>query len=134
MAYEPDNAPSAMNKSSKLTFAALIVLAGCQTIASANDVPARITNPNDASRAALQQAVNDALHTEVSISDDALTGSSILIIERSPPRAMQGLPATGRNMDPPIQFKLVVNDSDCILIDTRDETRHLLENTTCIAE
>jgi hypothetical protein len=73
-----------MNKSSKLTFAALIVLAGCQTIASADDVPARITNPTDASRAALQQAVNDALHTEVLLADNALTDSSILIIERSP--------------------------------------------------
>jgi hypothetical protein len=123
-----------MNNSSKLTIAALIVLAGCQTIASADDVPARITNPSDASRAALQQAVNDALHTDVMLANNALTDSSILIIERSPPRTMQGLPATGRNMDPPIQFKLVVNDSDCILIDTRDETRHLLENTACIAE
>jgi hypothetical protein len=123
-----------MNKHSTLAFGGLIVLAGCQTIASADDVPARITNPTDASRAALQQAVNEALHTEVLLADDALTNSSILIIERSPPKSMQGRPATGRNMDPPIQFKLVVNDSDCILIDTRDQSRHLLQNTTCVAE
>jgi hypothetical protein len=37
-------------------------------------------------------------------------------------------------MDPPIQFRLVANNSACILIDTRDDSRHLLENTTCVAE
>jgi hypothetical protein len=123
-----------MNKSSSLAFAGLILLAGCQTIASADDVPARISNPSDASRAALQQAVSIALHTEVMLADDALTNSSILVIERNPPKTLQGRPATGRNMDLPIQFKLVVNASDCILIDTRDDTRHRLEDTTCAAQ
>ena len=98
------------------------------------DVPARITSPTGASRAALQNVVNDALHTNVMLADDALTTSSNLSIERSRPRSMQGQTATGRNMDPPIRFQLVINDFACILIDTRDETRHPLENTTCIAE
>ncbi len=103
-------------------------------MATGNDVAARITNPSDASRATLQYAVNDALHTEVLLAADALTGSSILVIERSPPRTMQSQPATGRNMDPPIRLQLVINDADCILIDTRDAKRYLLENTTCVAE
>ena len=103
-------------------------------MATGNDVPARITNPSDASQAALQYAVNDALNTEVLLAADALTGSSILVIERNPPRTMQNQPATGRNMDPPIRFRLVVNDADCILIDTRDGKRYPLENATCVAE
>ena len=103
-------------------------------MATDNDVPARISNPSAASRAALQHAVNDALNTEVLLAADALTSSSILVIERNPPKSMQSQPATGRNMDPPIRFQLVLNDSACILIDTRDTTRHLLENTTCVAE
>jgi len=123
-----------MNMRRTLAFTALILLAGCQTIASADDVPARITNPNDASKSALQQAVNEALHTDALLADDALTSSSILVIEKNPPKSAQGRLATGRNMESPIQFKLVVNDSDCILIDTRDESRQLLENTTCVAE
>lgn len=111
-----------------------LALAACQSMATGNDVAARISKPTDASRAALQNAVNDALHTNVMLADDALTSSSNLSIERSPPRSLQGQTATGRNMDPPIRFQLVMNDSVCILIDTRDESRHPLDNTTCIAE
>jgi hypothetical protein len=37
-------------------------------------------------------------------------------------------------MDAPIQFRLVINGDDCILIDQRDRSRHNLENTTCEAE
>ena len=112
----------------------LTVLAGCQTMATGTDVPARITNPSAASRAALQNAVNDALHTEVLLAASALTTSSILVIERNPPRSMQNQAATGRNMDPPMRFHLVLNNSECILVDQRDESRHLLEDTTCAAE
>ena len=123
-----------MNRQSNLISIGLIVVAGCQTMATGNDAPARITNPTATSRAALQQAINDALHAEVMLADDALTDSNILVIERNPPQTMQGRLATGRNMDTPVQFQLVTNNSDCILIDTRDESRHLLENTTCVAE
>ena len=112
----------------------LAILAGCQTMATGTDVPARITNPTAASRAALQNAVNDALHTEVLLAASALTTSSILVIERNPPRSIQNQVATGRNMDPPMRFHLVLNNSECILVDQRDESRHLLENTTCAAE
>jgi hypothetical protein len=117
-----------------LFLGALTVLAGCQSMATGNDVPARITNPSDASRAVLQKVVNEALHTEVLLADDALTTSSILVIEKNPPESMQSPPATGRIMDPPIRFHLVLSDSDCLLVDLRDQSRHLLEDTTCVAE
>jgi hypothetical protein len=123
-----------VNIISRIALGGLIGLTGCQTMATGTDVPARITNPSVASRAALQHAVNDALNTKVLLAADALTSSSILVIERNPPKSMQSQPATGRNMDRPIRFQLVVNDFACILIDTRDATRHLLENTTCVAE
>ena len=112
----------------------LAILAGCQTMATGTDVPARITNPSAASREALQNAVNDALHTEVLLAASALTTSSILVIERNPPRSLQNQAPTGRNMDPPMRFHLVLNNSECILVDQRDESRHLLKDTTCAAE
>jgi len=112
----------------------LAILAGCQTMATGTDVAARITNPSVASQAALQNAVNDALNTEVLLAADALTTSSILVIERNPPKSMQSQPATGRIMEPPIRFHLVLNNSECILVDQRDESRRLLENTTCAVE
>ncbi|MBW1905745.1 MAG: hypothetical protein JRJ24_10645 [Deltaproteobacteria bacterium] len=118
-----------------LLIAALVVgVGGCRTVATDHDRAARIIHADDASRAALQHAVNDALNTNVTLADDALTESSLLIIERSPPRSMQGLPTQGRNMDIPIQFRLVINREDCILIDQRDRSRYELENTTCEAE
>ena len=99
------------------------ILVGCQTLANGEDVAARITNPTGHSRAALQNTVNDVLITDVALADDALTDSSVLIIEQHPPRSMQSPPSQGRNMDTPIQFRLVLNGSDCILIDQRDDTR-----------
>lgn len=121
------------NIATRLIIGGLAALAGCQTVASGNDVSARITDPNDASRAALQQVVDDALGHNVMIAADALTTSSILTIERRPPATAEGRLATGRNMEPAIQFRLVSNTGNCILIDTRDGSRHALDSTACIA-
>ena len=117
----------------RILFLAVIVLTGCRTMATGADVPALIPHPTSASHAALQKAINDALDSSVLIADDALTASSILTVERRQPRSMQDQPATGRNMEPPFQFRLVINGASCILIDARDESRRALENTTCIA-
>jgi len=118
-----------------LLIAALAVgVTGCRAVATEHDRAARIVNADDNSRAALQRAANDALNTNVTLADNALTESSLLIIERSPPRSMQNLPTQGRNMDVPIQFRLVINRDDCILIDQRDRSRYLLEDTRCEAE
>ena len=106
---------------------------GCQTVATGYDKPARITDPTDDSRAALQQTVNAALNTNVTLADDALTDSSLLIVERSMPKSMDGSPAQGRTMEMPYQFRLVINGDECILIDQRDESRHVLQDTSCIA-
>jgi len=107
---------------------------GCQTMGADFDQPARITNPTEASRAALQEAVNNALHTEVTLADDALTDSNVLTIEHTPPRTIQNPTPDGRILDMPYQFLLVINDSDCVLVDQRDRSRYLLNNTTCAAE
>jgi hypothetical protein len=37
-------------------------------------------------------------------------------------------------MEMPFQFRLVINGDDCVLIDQRDESRHELKDTSCIAE
>lgn len=114
-------------------FAATSGVVGCQTVATADDEPARITDPTEASRAALQQTVNATLHTNVTIADDALTDSSLLIVERAMPRSMSGSPAQGRTMEMPFQFRLVISGDDCVLIDQRDASRHVLQDTSCIA-
>jgi len=120
---------------SLLAFAAAVtVLAGCKTNAIHGEQAARIVDPTDESRAALQDTVNALLNTDVTLADDALVNSSLLIIERNVPRKIDSPPAQGRIMDMPIQFQLVTDGSDCVLIDKRDDSRHRLDNTVCAAE
>lgn len=109
-------------------------LASCKNVAPDADQAAVIVDPNAASRAALQEAVNTALHTEVTLADDALTNTSILIIERQVPQSIEGSPAQGRTMEMPIQFRLVTDGTDCILIDQRDMSRVVLADTACSIE
>ena len=109
-------------------------LTGCQTVKTDLDRPARIVNADADSRAALQSAVNEALGREVMLADDALTDNSLLTIERWLAGTMENPVPQGRSLEKPIQFRLVVNGSDCILIDQRNESRHILKNTECAAE
>lgn len=111
-----------------------VVFAACKHVAPDATEPALIENPSDASRAALQNAVNAALGTEVLLADDALTNTSVLIVERRIPSSIAGSPAQGRTMDEPVRFALVTNGTDCVLVDERDESRYLLADTDCVAE
>jgi hypothetical protein len=114
--------------------ACFAAVTACKNVAPDFDQSAVIVDPDDASRAALQRTVNAVLGTEVLLADDALTGASLLVIERNPPRSIDGAPAQGRNMGTPVQLRLVSDDSQCILVDQRDGSRHVLENTSCVAE
>lgn len=107
---------------------------GCQTFGSNVDTPARIVNPDDASRAALQDAVNTAFGTNVTLADDALTDSSLLTIERNPRPTIDNPNPQGRNMEMPFQLRLFINGTDCVLVDQRDNARYILANTSCEAE
>ncbi len=121
-------------KSKAIIAGLLFAMVGCQTLATDGDVAARITNPTDDSRIALQNAINAALDTNVTLASNALNDSSVLTIERNPSSSMENLPAQGRNMDMPMQFRLVLNDGDCVLVYTADDSRRKLADTSCIAE
>ena len=98
-----------------------IMLTGCQTVNADYDQPARIVNPDADSRAALQATVNEALGREVMLADDALTGSSMLVIERWLPGTMEDPVPEGLILERPIQFQLVRNGDDCVLIRKSDK-------------
>lgn len=110
------------------------MLTGCQTVDTDFDRPARIVNADADSRAALQAAVNEALSTEVLLAEDALTDGSLLTIERWPAGTMENPVPQGRILEKPILFRLMINKSDCILVDQRDRSRYTLANTNCAAE
>jgi len=111
-----------------------VIFAGCKNVAPDTDQAAVIVDPDAASRAALQETVNAVLHTDITLADNALTDTSALTIERKIPQSIEGSPAQGRNMEMPIQFRLVTDGTNCILVDQRDASRHMLADTRCVAE
>ena len=114
---------------------AVLLISGCQTMNAAADVPALITAPDDASRAALRETISAIFGgRNVPLADDALTRSSLLLIERNLRGSLEAPPATGRVMEEPIRFRLVKSGDDCVLVDLRDQSRHLLPDTSCTPE
>lgn len=111
-----------------------VVMVACKNVVPDEERSAVIVNPTDESRAALQQAVDAALNTRVLLANDALTDTSLLVIDRQVPRSIEGSPAQGRTMEMPFQFRLVTDGTNCVLVDKRDGTRHVLANTECVAE
>lgn len=101
----------------------------------AGDVPAVITSPDDDSRAALQSALAASFGGhDVVIADDALTKTSLLTVEREPRRTLDNPSPGGRILIEPYRFRLVKNGEECVLVDLRDDSRHVLENTNCAPE
>jgi predicted small secreted protein len=110
-----------------------LLLTGCQTVAPENEVAARIIDPDDASRAALQDTVNTIMGTDVTIAADALTNSSFLTIENRPRPTMENPVPMGRDYQRPVSLRLVITDGECILVDDRNDARYLLRDTRCVA-
>ncbi len=117
-----------MGNANALTLVGIVILlSACKAGGMRTDVPARITNPTQNSRAELQRVVTDALGgRQVRIADDALTSDNQLIIE----------PAnlTGRDFGRPEHFRLVLSGSQCVLVHQDSQARLALAETTCAAE
>ena len=70
----------------------------------------------------------------MTLADDALTGSSLLTIERQPHRDPQGRPLSGRDLGRPHQFRLIQSDSRCFLVREPDGERWELTHASCAPE
>jgi hypothetical protein len=81
----------------------VLALTACQTMSADQDQPALISEATEASRAALKETVNTALHSSVTLADDALTKSSVLTVELNPPAKIQNPNPLGRDMGRPTQ-------------------------------
>jgi hypothetical protein len=119
----------------EVMLAALLMVTGCQTVTAQPDLPALIINPNEASMASLQATLSNLFGGQtIQLSNDVLTRSSLLTLEQGQKKSLK-IPATnGRIMTAPYKFRLVKNAADCVLIDLRDNSRHPLSNTACVAE
>jgi len=104
-----------------------ISITACKTEAVRAEVPAYLVDPTPVSRAELRQAVNNSLGGRaVLIADDALTKSSMLVIE---PKHL-----TGRDLGRPEHFRLVLNGSKCVLVHLGSDARSELTSSNCAAE
>src|SRR5262245_26348563 len=111
--------------------AASMAPAACGTL-SAQEQPAVISAPTAESRAELASVVSSAMNGQpVTLADDALTRESTLTIERRTPPGEQGRAATGRTVEEPVRFTLVVRDNGCALVRESDGRAFPLEGVRC---
>jgi hypothetical protein len=112
--------------------AAALALAGCRTVRQPQDEPAVIVDATPESRATLQRAVSGALKgAPVTLADDALTRSSVLVIEPRWPRDAAGQRLGGREQGLPERFHLVRSAGTCVLVHDGGGGRLTLEGVSC---
>lgn len=105
---------------------------GCGTL-SAQEQPAVIVSPSAEGRAELARVVSSALNGQpVNLADDALTRDSVLTIERRTPPGPQGRAATGRTLETPERFTLVLRESRCVLVRAADGRAFPLDEARCV--
>lgn len=114
---------------------AAMVLFACKNSDTRQEIPARIIAPTAESRAELLDVVSNALHNaNLTLADDALTKSSLLVIERKRHRDLNNNPVIGRELSQPEQFRLLLDGNQCVLIHLNNGNHRVLMNTHCIAE
>ena len=110
------------------------IACGCASVAQP-DAPAVIVGPTAETRAELHGAVTTALNrSDVTLAEDALTRDSMLVIERTPARDAAGTRLSGRDLDKPEQFQLLLSDGRCVLLHARTAQRYELPRTRCAAK
>ncbi len=108
-----------------------MLLCACKT----DDRPARIIDPDSVSRAELHTVVAAALHgADVTLADDALTQSSLLIIEPTVYRDAQNNRVMGREVRAPVRFVLMKQGDRCVLESSGTHQRWVLSATRCEPE
>jgi hypothetical protein len=119
----------------EVMLAALLTVTGCQTVTAQPDLPALIINPDEASMASLQVTLSNLFGGQaVKLSSDAFTRSSLLTLEHGSQKTLTSQAANGRVMAAPYKFRLMKSGPACVLVDRRDNSRHPLSNTSCVAE
>jgi hypothetical protein len=104
----------------------------CGTL-SAQERPAVIAAPTAQSRAELVRVVSAAMNGQaLTLADDALTRESVLTIERRTPPGPQGRAATGRTVDAPEQFRLLLRGTRCMLVHAASGREWELAEARCV--
>ncbi|MGY8815157.1 MAG: hypothetical protein ACKVHQ_10675 [Gammaproteobacteria bacterium] len=120
-------------------FVTLIIMASLLAACSAQtvepEVPALITNPGPESLQEIEQTVSIALNsTKVILAADALTKNSVLVIERGMQRSIDRTPVMGRDLGRPYRFQLIIDGSQCVLVDQQSGQHWPLATVECVKE
>ncbi|MBT8083584.1 MAG: hypothetical protein HKN35_05745 [Woeseia sp.] len=111
------------------------VISACAASLPMDGEPAVIVNPDSASRAELKAVVQTALHgASTMLAADALTQTSVLMIDLKPPRGLDAPQTGGRLMEPGETFHLFLDGRQCVLKQQSTGLRWLLMDTECAAE
>ena len=118
-----------------MLFVLLALTVSCSAIDVEPDAPALLTNPGPESLREIEQTVATALDsTKVTIAADALTKNSVLVVERGLQSGIGRAPELGRDTGRPYRFQLVMNGSQCALVNQQNEVRLPLTVVECIKE
>jgi hypothetical protein len=110
----------------------LLAAAACPVRPGPADVPAVLVNPTAECRAELARVASSALNgAPVTLADDALVRADELIVQRAPHRDSEGRPLDGRETGRPEHFRLVRNDSRCVLVQESTGRRWTLTSADC---
>jgi hypothetical protein len=121
-----------MSAPRRFVLAAALVPAACGTW-SAQEQSAVIAAPTAESRAELARAIGAAFNGQpVMLADDALTRDSTLTLERRTPPGPQGRAATGRTLEAPEHFRLVLRGTRCVLVRVADGREWPLDEVRCV--
>jgi hypothetical protein len=114
-----------------LALAALAPLA-C-TGPRAPDRPAVLAAQDSAGRAEVARvAAMAAGVTSVTLREDALAASSVLVLERRAPGGSNGAAATGRTLEGPVTLELVLRRARCMLVRSSDGSAYELREARCL--
>ncbi|PHR57474.1 MAG: hypothetical protein COA43_12315 [Robiginitomaculum sp.] len=114
------------------------LLAGCNTLAQTQAVPALVETPSNTNRDVLTKAISQALHnSKVQLSLSDFSKRNTVIIEGKQHMAPNGLPIMGRitkdMMTPADHFQLMKRGKKCFLIHTETGEEYVLKGVTCQA-
>lgn len=113
----------------------LVTLIACKNGTIQQEVPAVISEATAASRAELQALVSKALAgANVILAEDALSQSSMLIVDRQVRRDAQGNRLLGRDLGKPERFQLLLRGDKCALLQQSTGKRWELQEATCVPE
>ncbi len=133
MAREQAHGPAV--NAARLHWLPALALVGCSGNGIAPDVGAVRTSITPESKTELEEVLASATgNASVTLADDALASTSVLVLERQRSRSIDQPMEPGRDLGMPWRFQLVIDGRRCFLVDQASGLRWMLNTTTCEPE